>query len=60
MGKITYCIVDETDPSDVFECEGEVIRTFFSTMPIFMVLSTFCAFFYNPIKINYYHAVKWG
>lgn len=35
MGKITYCIVDETDPSDVCECEGEVIRTFFSTMPIF-------------------------
>lgn len=29
MGKITYCIVDETDPEEVFECEGDVIRTFF-------------------------------
>jgi len=35
MGKITYCIIDETDPRDEFECEGEVIRTFFSTSPKF-------------------------
>lgn len=35
MGKITYCIVDETDPSEEFECEGEVIKTFFGTSPIF-------------------------
>lgn len=35
MGKINYCIVDETDPSDEFECEGEVVKTFFRTSPIF-------------------------
>lgn len=35
MGKITYCIIDETDPFDEFECEGEVIKTFFSTSPVF-------------------------
>jgi hypothetical protein len=35
MGKITYCIVDETDPSMEFECEGKVIKTFFETSPVF-------------------------
>lgn len=35
MGKITYCIVDETDPDGDFECEGDVIGTFFSTSPVF-------------------------
>lgn len=35
MGKIKYCIIDETDPLDEFECEGEVIKTFFSTGPVF-------------------------
>lgn len=35
MGNITYCIIDETDPFDEFECEGEVIRTFFLTSPVF-------------------------
>jgi hypothetical protein len=34
-GRITYYIVDATDPRDEFECEGEVVRTFFSTSPVF-------------------------
>ena len=24
--RIKYCVIDETDPPDEFECEGEVIR----------------------------------
>lgn len=35
MGNITYCIIDEADPLEEFECEGEVIRTFFLTSPVF-------------------------
>ena len=34
-GKITYCIIDETDPSEEFECEGKVIEQFFKTSPLF-------------------------
>jgi len=30
-GKIIYCIVDETDPYEEFECEGEVVATFLRT-----------------------------
>lgn len=35
MKKITYYIVDETDPDVDYECEGEVIRSFFKTSPVF-------------------------
>jgi len=31
MGKINYLIMDETDPSDEFECEGDMVGRFFST-----------------------------
>jgi hypothetical protein len=35
MGKINYLIIDETDPAHEFECEGDVIETFFSTSKAF-------------------------
>ncbi len=34
-GKITYCLVDGTDPSEKFECEGRVINAFFDTSRAF-------------------------
>jgi hypothetical protein len=32
---LTYCIIDVTDPLDELECEGVVIKGFFSTTSIF-------------------------
>ncbi len=34
-GRITYCIIDETDPLDEFECEGSIVKDFFCTSPVF-------------------------
>lgn len=35
IGRINYLIIDETDPSHEFECEGEVVEKFFSTSKAF-------------------------
>jgi len=34
-GNLNHLIIDVTDPSDQFECEGKVIQTFFSTTDVF-------------------------
>lgn len=28
---ISYCLIDGTDPYDEFECDGDVLKTFFGT-----------------------------
>ena len=32
---MNYLLVDESDPGDIFECEGEVLKTFFTSTRIF-------------------------
>ncbi|MBA3705278.1 MAG: hypothetical protein H0W84_05090 [Bacteroidetes bacterium] len=32
---MNYLLIDESDPGDIFECEGEVLKTFFSSTKIF-------------------------
>lgn len=34
-GKISYCLIDGTNPAEVFECEGKVVKAFFDTSPVF-------------------------
>lgn len=41
LAKMTYCIFDETDPRDEFECEGSVVDSFFRTSPIFRLRRSF-------------------
>jgi len=31
MRGINYCIIDQTDPNEEFECEGDVLETYFGT-----------------------------
>lgn len=32
---MNYLLVDESDPGDIFECEGEVLKAFFTSTRIF-------------------------
>ncbi|MGQ0826978.1 MAG: hypothetical protein ACT4ON_01155 [Bacteroidota bacterium] len=32
---MNYLLIDESDPGDIFECEGEVLKTFFASTRIF-------------------------
>ena len=32
---MNYCLIDETDPKDMFECEGHVLKTFFESSKLF-------------------------
>ena len=32
---MNYCLIDESDPEDLFECEGHVLKTFFASSNLF-------------------------
>lgn len=32
---MNYLLIDESDPEDIFECEGDVLKTFFASTKIF-------------------------
>lgn len=32
---MNYCLIDESDPFDYFECEGKVLKTFFTSSKLF-------------------------
>ena len=34
---MNYCIIDESNPEDYFECEGHVLKTFFKSSGIFQI-----------------------
>jgi hypothetical protein len=34
---MNYCLIDESDPADYFECEGAVLKTFFKSSKLFNV-----------------------